>query len=75
MDLFGVGKRSVTVNGSALVFFSRGVRGAETLQAGARERLVALLARWVALTSGIVSLLNVSHSKYVVVTASTEHAV
>lgn len=56
MDLFGVGKRSVTVNGSALVFFSRGVRGAETLQAGARERLVALLARWVALSSGIVSL-------------------
>lgn len=55
MDLFGVGKRSVTVNGSALVFFG-GFRGAETLQAGARERLVALLARWVALSSGIVSL-------------------
>lgn len=57
MDLFGVGKRNVTVNGSALVFFFfRGVRGAETLQAGARERLVALLARWVALSSGMVSL-------------------
>lgn len=57
MALFGVGKRSVTVQDSALAFRGRGGSGvAETFQAGARERLVALLARWVALSSANVSL-------------------